>query len=207
MTIFISSDLHVGHFSILKYCPHRQVGEVDLNNITPYDVQRMNEKIITNWNSVVKQEDVVLILGDVMMGKLDISVTQFKRLNGQKMLISGNHDKTLIKRINNGDPEFQGLFTNIVPYYEFVYKSDSGKKTMICMMHYPISSWNGKTEDESSSVCFHGHLHSSPENRHRQGGKIMDVGMDGHNLFPYTLEEAIRLAEEHAKLNPGNYRH
>ena len=50
----------------------------------------MNEKIIDNWNKVVKKFDKVFHLGDFCFGRHNIEIAD--RLNGQKRLILGNHD-------------------------------------------------------------------------------------------------------------------
>jgi calcineurin-like phosphoesterase family protein len=46
--IWIISDTHFGHNNIINYCDR------------PFsNVKEMNEAIIDNWNSVVKQNDLV----------------------------------------------------------------------------------------------------------------------------------------------------
>jgi calcineurin-like phosphoesterase family protein len=54
----------------------------------------MNEKLIDNWNSVVKTGDKVYHLGDVWMGTstLEERAKLISRLSGSKRLIIGNHD-------------------------------------------------------------------------------------------------------------------
>ena len=53
--LFFSSDPHFGHNNILRFC-HR-----------PFqDMKQMCESLINNWNSVVSNEDICFILGDVM---------------------------------------------------------------------------------------------------------------------------------------------
>lgn len=74
-------DTHFGHQNILKY-------ESSTRNFA--DIQEMNEAIITNWNSVVKDNDKVFHLGDFCFGRANIEIA--KRLKGQKRLILGNHD-------------------------------------------------------------------------------------------------------------------
>ena len=51
----------------------------------------MNSAIIENWNKLVKPEDKVYHLGDVVMSKKKGDLI-LPRLNGKKVLIKGNHD-------------------------------------------------------------------------------------------------------------------
>ena len=53
----------------------------------------MNEALINNWNSVVKENDIVFHLGDVQLGGGNQLMDNiFPRLNGHIILILGNHD-------------------------------------------------------------------------------------------------------------------
>lgn len=69
----------------------------DIINIEgrPFDnYMTMNETIIHNWNSVVADDDIVYLLGDVAHEYSDVESlkTTLKRLNGKIVLIAGNHD-------------------------------------------------------------------------------------------------------------------
>ncbi len=63
-------------------------------------------KIKENWNSVVKNDDLVLICGDISWAlKLEESLNDFlfiNELNGKKIIIKGNHDYwwTTLAKIN-----------------------------------------------------------------------------------------------------------
>lgn len=192
MTTFITSDIHFSHKSIIKYCPERRQGRVLPPDDTPeFDVEvtLMNELIVSNWNSMVRPEDEVWILGDVAMGQIKFAPGWIRQLNGKKHLVKGNHDKTLVKL-----PEFSELFVSVQNYKELSVKVD-GKKHMLCMSHFPMTHWNSMNSDlEKTSIHFHGHLHSDRTNLHRHQGAIVDVGMDGNGLFPRNLNEAISLA-------------
>lgn len=78
MSIFLTSDTHFGHANILKHCDR------------PFqNVEEMNETLITNWNNVVSDNDIVYHLGDFSFR----GYTRFKnRLSGEIILIKGNHD-------------------------------------------------------------------------------------------------------------------
>ena len=79
---YVISDTHFGHKNIIKYCDRPQYHE---------------ELMIVNWAKIIKETDVVLHLGDLMMGGDDF-YDHFKdniasKLTGNKYIILGNHDK------------------------------------------------------------------------------------------------------------------
>ena len=52
--VWFTSDLHFHHRNICRYCNR------------PYNsLEEMHEALITNWNSVVKEDDTVFLLGDM----------------------------------------------------------------------------------------------------------------------------------------------
>lgn len=186
MATYISSDIHFNHLNVLKYCPHRWL---DYDGFSPPDwdsVSLMNEKIISNWNSMITPDDEVWILGDCAMGKIENAPPLIRRLNGSKHLVLGNHDKTLHKLIKANPDTLSDLFVSIQSYKEISHKF-GGKKHMICLSHFPMRFWNncGSTP---SSLHLHGHLHGSPCD---VPGRIKDIGMDTNNLFPYLLDDVV----------------
>ena len=52
----------------------------------------MNEKLIANWNALVKPQDIVFFLGDFGLGTTDFLTSLCARLHGNKVCIRGNHD-------------------------------------------------------------------------------------------------------------------
>lgn len=83
MSLYFTSDLHLGHVRALELMPHRPWTTVD----------EMNQGLIDNYNSVVTADDTVLILGDLIMGKKGENVPKYlPMLTGTKILICGNHD-------------------------------------------------------------------------------------------------------------------
>ena len=75
MTQYLVSDSHFFHDNIVKY-ENRPVNH--------------NELMIKNWNSLVKWDDIVYHLGDLMMGTHPELIHQ---LNGRIVLVRGNHDR------------------------------------------------------------------------------------------------------------------
>lgn len=82
MGIYVTADLHLGHANIIKYCD-RPFATVD----------EMNETIIEKWNYLVRDEDVVYVLGDMALCSRSKVETLIARLRGYKVLVMGNHDR------------------------------------------------------------------------------------------------------------------
>jgi calcineurin-like phosphoesterase family protein len=170
MTIFFSSDPHYNHANIIKYSKR------------PFEsVDEMNEAMVTNWNSVVKDNDDVYLLGDLGMDRK--IVRYIKRLKGRIHWIVGNHDKKT-KRM----AEFKSLFVWIKDYHELKIYED-GIKQKIVLFHYPIASWNGM---HRGSWMIHGHCHANykPGLPHvTDKGKILDAGVDCHKFYPVSYSQ------------------
>src|SRR5574343_635969 len=83
---FLIGDTHFGHANILTF--KRDNGNLlrEFPNIYCHD-----EYLIDRWNSVVGPNDRVYHLGDVGFKNFTQVHEIFKRLNGVKVLIKGNH--------------------------------------------------------------------------------------------------------------------
>lgn len=81
---FITSDLHLNHTNIIKYCKRPFLNTED-----------MNKTLIDNWNNTISNKDTVYFLGDLAYGR-DSKSTDYwlKQLNGKIIFIKGNHDKS-----------------------------------------------------------------------------------------------------------------
>ncbi|MEE0858767.1 MAG: metallophosphoesterase [Acutalibacteraceae bacterium] len=77
--IFFIADLHFYDKNIIHY-----------ENRPFNSVEDMNNKIISNWNKVVLDNDFVYIVGD--FGAENNEAEILNKLNGTKYLIKGNHD-------------------------------------------------------------------------------------------------------------------
>jgi calcineurin-like phosphoesterase family protein len=77
MSTFLTSDLHLDHTNIIRYCqrPFR-------------DKFHMNEVLINNWNNTIRPKDKVYFLGDLSFQ----SEQWIPYLNGDIVFIKGNHD-------------------------------------------------------------------------------------------------------------------
>ena len=85
MNTWFTSDLHFGHRNMVNWRNNRGCNFADADE--------MNEFIIERYNSVVKPEDTVYLLGDLVMGTIADNLPLLERLNGTKFSTIGNHDR------------------------------------------------------------------------------------------------------------------
>lgn len=133
------SDLHFMHTNIISF------------DGRPYqNIKEMNAQLIKNWNSVVKNNDIVYILGDFCWStKEEDWLYVLRRLNGQKFLIKGNHDKKIPAKAKK-------MFCQICDYKE-VY--DAGRKVILshhAMLFYP-------SDYRDNTYMLFGHVHNNKE--------------------------------------------
>lgn len=165
--IYYTSDTHFGHKKIINY-----------ENRPFKNEEEMNQELIKKWNSKVKTDDHIYILGDVVFKD---AKKILKELNGHKHLIIGNHDGKLLK-----DNQIREVFDTIDIYKEI----KDGDNTVI-LFHYPIAVWD---KMQYGAYHLYGHIHSRME---LVEGKLNDrafnVGTDVNDYEPKTLKELIKL--------------
>ena len=86
--VFVSSDLHFDHDSIIRYCRR------------PFlDRHEMNEALLRNWNETVGRRDKVCYMGDMTYGRNRHEIDWWlDKLNGKISFIRGNHDRDAITK-------------------------------------------------------------------------------------------------------------
>lgn len=85
--IFFISDTHFGHANMITFVNY------DGTRMRPFNsVEECDELMIENWNKIVKPTDRIYHLGDVVY-KCKNRDEIMQRLNGEKVLIKGNHDR------------------------------------------------------------------------------------------------------------------
>lgn len=112
------------------------------------NVEQMNEELIRRWNSVVSDGDLVYILGDMFWCTPKIAAPIMEQLNGQKILVKGNHDRW-------HDSKFDKPFVKIDEYMEI---EDEGRNAVLC--HYPIPCFKNHFY---GWIHLYGHVHNSFE--------------------------------------------
>lgn len=176
--IFFTSDQHYGHRNILKFC-HR-----------PFDsVEEMTEALIERHNEVVKNGDLVYIVGDMFWRNFgdDNAEKVLKRLNGQFYYIWGNHEELLESN--------KHLRDRFVWLKERTIIHPNGAPNIV-LDHYAGRVWNGS---HRGYWQLYGHSHGQLSDAVIDGTSMdesslsMDVGVDTHNYYPYNLDEITKI--------------
>jgi calcineurin-like phosphoesterase family protein len=134
----------------------------------------MNDRLIDNWNSVVRENDIVYHLGDFVMNKRYIHLVN--ELNGTIYFVPGNHDKDLVKWLKN---ENIGTKNNLSSAITKV--KDNGYNIVLC--HYPIRNWEGM---ENGSYHLYGHVHDNVVNYNPNAKCVCVENID---YTPKTFEQ------------------
>lgn len=191
MATWFTADTHFGHERIIELC-----------NRPFKSVEEMNEALVDRWNARVTDQDVVWILGDLALGKIDDSLVYVAMLNGDKRLIPGNHDRVWSGYPKKGKP--------VRPEDTARYKAAGLRvygggepwthRTGWNMCHFPdvgdshdedrFDAWRPKPPRQGE-VIVHGHVH----NKWLTNGPRINVGVDVWGYAPASEEEVAELAK------------
>ena len=169
--VFLVSDTHFGHAGVCRFT--RNDGGTKLRPWT--DPAEMDEVMVKAWNERVRPNDKVYHLGDVVINRKSLDI--MSRLNGDKVLIRGNHD---IFR----DEDYRKYFRELRAYHVM---------NGMILSHIPI-------HEESLGrfgVNIHGHLHA---NRVMKNGSVdvryHCVCVEQTDFAPILFEDVIKRIEE-----------
>lgn len=208
MDKWFTSDYHLGHANIIKYCARKkymspkeiesyalveqEMVPMSMMKIGEDTLRRMNEDIIESHNRRVSPDDTVFFLGDFCFrntpggkygeGTIKKAEDWIAQLNGRFVFVQGNHDR------NNS------LST---PITRCVIRMGSRD---ICLCHDPVHCLDG------FNLCFCGHVHEKWKHRRfmREDGSYYDavnVGVDVRRYAPCSFNEIIG---EYERWRKGN---
>jgi calcineurin-like phosphoesterase family protein len=144
----------------------------------------MNRTLTKNWNSYVRNNDEIYILGDFIFKGDSAEVDKtVKNLSGKKYLIKGNHDKFV------NDSNFD------MNHFEWIkdYHVLNHQNIKLVLFHYPIFEWEGFFKD---SIHLYGHVHNNEKRKFELLGKrAINVGVDVNDYYPLSIERIIKMVE------------
>ena len=176
-TTFLVSDTHFGHEKTCTVFKRE-----DGSPLRPFaSAEEMDEAMVARWNDRVGPKDKVYHLGDVVINRKALKT--LSRLNGDKVLIKGNHD---IFRLEEYTPYFRDIRA---------YHVMNG----MILSHIPVH--------ESNLYRFgtniHGHLHSNRVmvyNRHTREEQVDPrywcACVEQTDFRPILFEDAIKAIRE-----------
>jgi len=189
MSVFFTSDLHLGHARINE-----------LSGRPFSNVPAMNAALIKAWNARVTDADTVWVLGDVCMGKLDDSLALIPLLAGRKLLMPGNHDRCWegngTKAKATEARYLDAGFAEIV-HGPLVLRRTGTMPAAVLMSHFPYQGDSGDKDRYTDARpadfgywLLHGHVHE----KWRQRSQMINVGVDawaGRPVHADTIAEMI----------------
>ena len=120
--IFFTSDMHFGHENVIKF-----------DNRPFKTVEEMDEELIRRWNAKVGKGDLVYVLGDMIWKSRNGDAEQLiKSLNGQIILIKGNHDRFL------HNAKAKAALAGVKDYDDISVPLEDGTTRRCILSHYYI---------------------------------------------------------------------
>jgi len=133
--VFLVSDTHFGHAGVCRFTLNDGV-----TKLRPWDnAEEMDEEMVERWNERVGPNDKVYHLGDVVINRKSLGI--MRRLNGDKVLIRGNHD--IFK-----DTDYREHFREIRAYHVM---------NGMILSHIPVH----EASLGRFGVNIHGHTHAN----------------------------------------------
>lgn len=186
--IFLTSDLHVGHANILRFC-----------NRPFLDIKDMSKGLIENWNRVVEETDIVFDLGDMFWWDSRHDIRKFiDKLNGVIYKVPGNHDMDIYRLFELCRTEKVTLLDDVNQVFVAgLYPDKPSKQLEFWVSHIPMATW----PHFEHAPSFFGHIHSGPlsDNAVDVPGhdlllkkNMYDVGVDNNNYTPIELRDALK---------------
>ena len=179
-SVFLYSDPHFGHAGVCRF-----VRDDGVTKLRPWDdPAEMDEELVRRYNDRVSPGDKCYFLGDVVINRK--ALRTLHRLNGDKVLIRGNHD---IFR----DEEYRTYFRELRAYHVL---------NGMILSHIPVH----EASLGRFGVNIHGHLHASRVKRAcgvdaRTGAVLYGTDNDPRywcacveqtDFAPILLEDAVK---------------
>ena len=189
--VFFTSDTHVAHFNIAKYCNRPFTSRAE-----------MDQALIDNWNSVVPEDGIVVHCGDFTLMHYserrlneigedaynEEIIANYQKLlskfNGKILLIRGNHD--IIPLVTKPTGKLIAAVDKATILVDGVE---------IYADHYPSTAFNGDYQ-------VFGHIHTRADGlAYGLDGEVndkikknqYDVGVDQNNYRPISYWELCEI--------------
>jgi calcineurin-like phosphoesterase family protein len=208
MTVFFTSDPHIGHRLVSQIRWQRAFPGI----APPTDAHmtRWHDSILAqNWDMTVSPKDQVWVLGDLAMGgraNINNALAWIAERPGQKHLILGNHDKAHPK--NRDSHRWLSLYNTVFASVQTgatrAVSLSPHQRTEILLSHFPYFGDRDDTDRytqwrlrDEGSWLLHGHLHST-EATSQDRPRMIDMGVDAWGLYPASLDDIVTIISGHS---------
>ncbi len=202
---FFTSDHHFGHANILNYEDEMRR---DAHGERFSSVNMMDDYLVDQWNATVAQGDVVYCLGDFCY-KFQPMCDVLPFLNGEKILITGNHDP-FFKKLILGDVHskasvralaLQAGFSEIYLHHTITLPGIG----TVQLSHFPYAPRDTKGLPDyelrylehrparrAEKLLLHGHVHSEwLTNTYAGLPPMLNIGVDMWGMRPVSEAEIV----------------
>ena len=172
---FVTSDLHLDHTNIIKYCKRPFLNTED-----------MNKTLVDNWNNTISNKDTVYFLGDMSFGKGSRSADYWlSKLNGNIFFIRGfSYTSTGERNQHDKISKTKNVFDNLIIEY---------KDRKFFLVHDPDqvpSDWDGW------AICGHHHNNKLEEYPFiDKQNKRVNISVELTKYRPVDLDDLIKKIE------------
>lgn len=185
MATFFTSDQHLGHANISRLAGR------------PFtDAEEMNAALLSRWNDVVGPDDVVWVLGDWALGRIEESLAWTSLFAGTKYLVRGNHDRGWA-----GDRKGHQAWAERYLEAGFAAVHDGLLDVTVdgrafLLSHFPYAGDSGAQDRypdhrpvDRGRWLLCGHVHEAWQ----QNGRAINVGVDAWDGRPVRVEQLLPL--------------
>ena len=170
--IYFTSDLHFNHDKDFIYGPRGYKNAIEAS-----------EDILKNINDTVSEDDILYILGDIMLGEKEEGIKYFNAIKCNNIhIILGNHDSEARMALYKTNPKVKEMV------YATMFKHE---KWQFYLSHFPSLTGNynaSKRGEIIFNIC--GHIHTKDKFLHmKQGLCCYHVELDCHDNKPVNIKD------------------
>jgi calcineurin-like phosphoesterase family protein len=173
-------DPHFNHSKIITF--KQRDGVTPLRDFPT--IEEMNERIIENYNKVVRPGDNVYFGGDIGRDLDEI----MPRLPGRRKILPGNHDDEKLSF-------YAKWFKKNMSLWKYFTPQGHNIPVNIVATHAPLHK---AAFYYKNAYCVHGHIHVAEE----LGNRYLNLACELVGYRPVHIEEAADMIMKRVKANP-----
>lgn len=177
--IYVTSDQHFNHDRSFIY-----------SRLNYTSIDQANKDLIRKWNSVVKADDEVYVVGDFFLGPNCLVNVMLDQLNGKIHLIIGNHDTEEKIKIYRKHPK-------IVSIEAACYLTYKGRRFF--MSHYRAETADLRSDPKHAIYNLFGHSHE-PKLFYDDKPYQYNVQVDAHSGYPVSMDQVMKDIDNEIKI-------